>query len=52
METLLDLNARIEAKRKRNEYGCRNGVHYLMPYRGADENVSMILLLKHFLQRR
>ena len=49
MESLLDLNARIEASEREMNMGAGYGVHYLMPYRGADENVSYdFVSMTHF----
>ena len=41
LEGNFETNARIEASKM--NMGAGYGVHYLMPYRGADENVSMNL---------
>ncbi len=40
MENLLDLNARVEAKEIEMGNRAGYGVHYLMPYRGASEDIK------------
>ena len=49
LDKLLDLNARVEASER--EMGNREGYgeHYLLPYRGADENVTYdFVIMRHY----
>lgn len=49
MANLLDLNKRVEASEREMGNRAGYGVHYLMPYRGADENVTYdFVIMQHF----
>ena len=49
MANLLDLNRRVEASEIEMGNRAGYGVHYLMPYRGADENVTYdFVIMTHF----
>jgi hypothetical protein len=49
LEKLLDLAARIEAKEIEMGNRAGYGEHYLLPYRGADENVTYdFVIMRHY----